>query len=59
MRASARHRTFNNLCPPKQAAEKRFTAVILSEAKNLALRIFMNIRDSSFAVLRTACGSSE
>ena len=41
-------------------------AVILSEAKNLALpaqdklreesrlRIFMNIRDSSFAVLRTA-----
>jgi len=30
-----------------QAAEKRFPAVILSEAKNLALRIFMNIRDSS------------
>ena len=30
-----------------QAAEKRFRAVILSEAKNLALRIFMNIRDSS------------
>jgi hypothetical protein len=29
------------------AAEKRFPAVILSEAKNLALRIFMNIRDSS------------
>jgi hypothetical protein len=30
-----------------QAAEKRFPAVILSEAKNIALRIFMNIRDSS------------
>jgi hypothetical protein len=29
-----------------QAAEKRLPAVILSEAKNLALRIFMNIRDS-------------
>jgi len=45
--------------PAEQAAEKRFPAVILSEAKNLALRIFMNIRDSSFATLRTACGSSE
>jgi hypothetical protein len=31
----------------EQAAEKRSPAVILSEAKNLALRIFMNIRDSS------------
>jgi hypothetical protein len=31
----------------EQAAEKRFPAVILSEAKNLALCIFMNIRDSS------------
>ena len=30
--------------------KKLFTAVILSEAKNLALRIVMNIRDSSFAV---------
>jgi hypothetical protein len=30
-----------------QAAEKRFPAVILSEAKNLALRIFTAIRDSS------------
>jgi hypothetical protein len=27
-----------------QAAEKRFTDVILSEAKNLALRSFMNMR---------------
>ena len=31
----------------QQAAGKRFTGVILSEAKNLARRIFMNIRDSS------------
>jgi hypothetical protein len=30
-----------------QAAEKRFPAVILSVAKDLALRIFMDIRDSS------------
>jgi hypothetical protein len=30
-----------------EAAEKRFLAVILSEAKNLALRIFMTVRDSS------------
>jgi hypothetical protein len=30
-----------------EAAEKRFLAVILSEAKNLALRIFMEMRDSS------------
>jgi len=29
-----------------QAAEKRFLAVVLSEAKNLALRIFMEMRDS-------------
>jgi len=34
-------------------------AVILSEAKNLALSIFKAMRDSSFAILRTACGSSE
>jgi hypothetical protein len=31
----------------EQAAEKRSPAVILSEAKNRALRIFMNTRDSS------------
>ena len=31
----------------RQAAEKRSRIVILSEAKNLALRIFMNVRDSS------------
>jgi hypothetical protein len=30
-----------------QAAEKRFPAVILSAAKDLALRVFMAIRDSS------------
>ena len=30
-----------------QASGKPFPAVILSEAKNLAMRIFMNIRDSS------------
>jgi hypothetical protein len=30
----------------EEAAEKRFPTVILSEAKNLALRIFMNMRDS-------------
>jgi hypothetical protein len=41
-----------------QAAEKRLQAVILSEAKNLALSIFMAMRDPSFAMLRTACGSS-
>jgi hypothetical protein len=34
-------------CRAEQAAEKRFPAVILSEAKNLALRIFKNIRNSS------------
>ena len=33
-----------------QAAEKRSTVVILSAAKDLALRIFMNIRDSSSPV---------
>jgi hypothetical protein len=38
---------------------KCFPAVILSGAKNLALRIFMNIRDSSFAMLRTASGSPQ
>jgi hypothetical protein len=34
-------------------------AVILSAAKNRALSIFKAMRDSSFAVLRTACCSSE
>jgi hypothetical protein len=33
-------------------------AVILSVAKDLALRIFMAIRDSYFVSLKTACGSS-
>jgi len=32
---------------PEAAAEKRFPAVILSVAKDLALRIFVEIRDSS------------
>jgi hypothetical protein len=41
--------------PALQAAEKGFPTVILSEAKDLALCIFMEIRDSSFAMLRTAC----
>jgi len=31
----------------KQAAEKRLNAVILSVAKDLALRVFMAMRDSS------------
>jgi hypothetical protein len=31
-----------------QAAEKRFTDVILSEAKNLALRSFMNMRATPY-----------
>src|ERR1019366_3631937 len=48
----------------EQAAEKRFPAVILSEAKNLALRIFTNIRvpsspaapqDDSFGGFSAAC----
>jgi hypothetical protein len=43
----------------KQAAEKPSSTVILSEAKDLALGIFNLARDSSFAMLRTACGSSE
>jgi hypothetical protein len=34
----------------EQAAGKRFQAVILSEAKNLALRIFKTIRDPSSSV---------
>jgi hypothetical protein len=34
-------------CPAEELAEKRFNAVILSGAKNLALRIFMAMRDSS------------
>jgi hypothetical protein len=38
----------------EKAAEKRSIAVILSEAKDLALRIFMN--NARFFV---ACGSSE
>ena len=33
--------------PGYEAAENRFPAVILIEAKNLALRTFMEIRDSS------------
>jgi hypothetical protein len=43
----------------QQVAEKRSDTVILSAAKNLALSTFNDLRDSSFASLRTACGSSE
>jgi len=42
----------------EQAAEKLFQAVILSEAKNLALSTLKTMRDPSFVSLRTACGSS-
>jgi hypothetical protein len=37
-----------------QAAEKLFPAVILSEAKNLALCIFMAMRDSSSVAVATS-----
>jgi len=43
----------------QQVAEKRSDTVILSAAKNLALWTFNDLRDSSLASLRTACGSSE
>jgi hypothetical protein len=45
-------------CVHSQAAEKPFRAVILSRAKDLALSIFMGMRHSSFAMFRSACGSS-
>ena len=42
----------------EEAAEKGLHLVILSAAKNLALRVFKTMRDPSFVSLRTACGSS-